>query len=223
MLEATRQTRVGDAYKLLKEEIRTNRLLPGFQATELEIAMRLGMSRTPVREALIRLEAEGLVELIPRRGVRVLPISIEDMREIYEILTALEPETAANLASRAPSNEELAPLDSATSDMEMALKAGDLDAWAEADDRFHHKLIELHGNQRIQSFVTTLYDQAHRARIVTLRMRDIPVKSTEEHREILESLRAGKVDETRRAYRAHRERTAAELLGILEKYNLAQL
>lgn len=223
MAETAKKTRVGSAYERLKEEIRMNRMPPGFQAPEPEIAIRLGMSRTPVREALIRLEAEGLVELIPRRGARVLPIQAEDMREIYEILTALEPNAAANLASRGPSEDELAPLESATSDMEQALEADDLDAWAEADERFHDLLLELHGNKRLQAFVSALHDQAHRARIITLRLREKPVQSTQDHREILEHLRKGDADQTRRAFRAHRQRAAAELLGILEKYKLGQL
>ena len=97
---APKATRVSDAYDRLKAEILLGRMPPGFQAPEPEIALRLGMSRTPVREALIRLEAEGLVQLIPRRGARVLPVRAEDMREIYAILTALEPEAAAALSTQ---------------------------------------------------------------------------------------------------------------------------
>ncbi len=223
MATKTKSSLVSDAYSHLKEEIRTNRLPPGYQAPEPEIALRLGMSRTPVREALIRLEAEGLVELIPRRGARVLPISAEDMKEIYEILTALEPEAAASVAARGPSNADLAPLESAAKDMEAALEADDLDAWAEADDQFHSILLQINGNGRMHAFVTSLYDQAHRARIITLRLRDRPVRSTEEHRMILDRLRNGDVDGTRAIFREHRERAARELLAILENYRLPQL
>lgn len=218
-----KKSRVGDAYARLKEDIRSNLMPPGYQAPEPEIAERLGMSRTPVREALIRLEAEGLVELIPRRGARVLPIKAEDMKEIYQILTALEPDAAANLAARGPSEEELAPLREATDEMAEALEAGDLDRWAAADDRFHITLLELHGNKRMQAFVSALFDQAHRARIVTLRLREAPVRSTQEHREILDRLAAGDVEGTRSVFRQHRERAAGELLKLLENYRLPQL
>lgn len=220
---AAKTTRTVDAYGRLKAEIRSNRMPPGYLAPEPEIALRLGMSRTPVREALIRLEAEGLVELIPRRGARVLPIHADDMREIYEILTALEPEAAASLAARKPSDRELAPLDEATSEMERALADDDLDRWATADDAFHQKLIQLHGNRRMSEFVGALYDQAHRARMVTLRLRERPTKSTEEHREILECIREGDADATREAFRRHRVRTMAELLDILKDFRLPQL
>lgn len=220
---AEKPTRVQDAYAQIKQQIRTNRMAPGFLAPEPEIATRLGMSRTPVREALIRLEAEGLVELIPRRGARVLPILASDMQEIYEILTALEPEAAANLAGQSPSETELAPLVNATHDMEEAVKDKDLDRWAEADDRFHRDLLELHGNRRLSDFVGSLFDQAHRARMVTIRLRDLPVKSTQEHREVLEFLRKGDPSGVRRVFREHRQRAANELLAILENYRLPQL
>ena len=216
-------TRVADAYERLKAEILGNRMPPGFQALEPEIALRLGMSRTPVREALLKLAADGLIELIPRHGARVLPMSPEDMGEIYEILTALEPEAAARLARARPSADALRPLERASADMERALLDDDLDAWAEADDRFHRKLVGLNGNRRLSGFVNTLFDQAHRARMMTLRLREPPAKSTEEHRDILEHIRAGDVDKAREAFRLHRERAAAELLGILENYRLPRL
>ncbi|MEM6825051.1 MAG: GntR family transcriptional regulator [Pseudomonadota bacterium] len=223
MRDALRSGRVADAYARLKDEIRTARMPPGFQATEPEIALRLGMSRTPVREALVRLEAEGLIRLIPRRGARVLPIRPEDMREIYQILTSLEPDAAASVAARCPSAADLAPLEATTAEMESALGETDLERWADADDRFHLSLLDLQGNNRLKSVVMALFDQAHRARIVTLRMRNLPVKSTEEHREILEHLRQGNAEAARRVFRQHRERAARELMAILEKYKLGQL
>ncbi len=223
MSPAHRTSRVDDAYLKLKHEIRSNRLPPGFQATEPEIALRMGMSRTPVREALIRLESEGLLELIPRRGARVLPVSAKDMREIYELFTSLEPDAAAAVAARNPDSDALVPLANATEAMERSLERDDLEAWAEADDRFHGALLVLHGNQRLKAFVSSLYDQAHRARMITLRLRSRPVQSTHEHREILEALKAADGEKARRIFREHRERAARELLAILESYGLPQL
>ena len=216
-------TRVSDAYTRLKNEIRTNRLPPGFQATEPEIALQLGMSRTPVREALIRLESEGLVELIPRRGARILPINVSDMKEIYEILTSLEPDVAANLAAKKPTEADLEPLVKATTDMESALENDDLDAWADADDRFHIHMLDLHGNRRLREFVLELNDQAHRSRIVTLRLREKPIRSNQEHREILRLIRSGNADATRTAFRKHRQRAAQELINLLEKFKITHL
>jgi DNA-binding GntR family transcriptional regulator len=79
MAAEPKRSRVDDAYGRIKSEILENRMPPGFQAPEPEITLKLGMSRTPVREAPIRLEAEGPIGLIPRRGARVLPISPDDI------------------------------------------------------------------------------------------------------------------------------------------------
>ncbi len=212
-----------EAYERLKHDIRQNILPPGFQRTEPEYAERLGMSRTPVREALIRLEADGLVKLIPRRGARVLPVSARDMEDIYEILTALEPAAAASLAKSRPDAEALSPLREAYVAMKQALDAEDLDAWAEADDLFHRILLEMHGNERLLGFVQNLYDQAHRARIITLRLREWPVKSTQEHEQILLALEAGDPVLAETVFRQHRERTCRELLAILNNFRLSQL
>lgn len=223
MNKTAKSTRADDAYRILREEIRLNRMPPGYQAPEPELALRLGVSRTTIREALIRLESEGMVELIPRRGARVLPLRADDMKEIYEILTSLEPDAAARLAAREPTACELAPMERAAADMEAALTRGDLDSWAEADDRFHVALLELHGNRRLRGFVAALNDQVHRARMVTLRLREPPVKSNEEHRQILACLRKGDAEGARQAFLAHRQRAAKELVGILVKSGIGQL
>src|SRR3954464_10322053 len=91
---------VDDAYAALKEAIRENMFPPGYQGSEQEIATRLGMSRTPVHEAVIRLQEEGLGRVMTRRGVQVCPVSPEDMREIYDVIIALEAVAAELLAGR---------------------------------------------------------------------------------------------------------------------------
>src|SRR5690348_12509120 len=91
---------VDDAYRALKEAIRENVFPPGYQGSEQEIATRLGMSRTPVHEAIIRLQEEGLVRVMTRRGVQVCAVSPEDMREIYDVIIALEAAAAELLAGR---------------------------------------------------------------------------------------------------------------------------
>lgn len=217
MAQEVKLTRSEDVYRTLKAEIRSNALAPGYQAPEPELAMRLGVSRTTVREALIRLEADGLVQLIPRRGALVLPIKAEDMREIYEILTALESDVAASLAARKLTAHDLNPLRDAMDRMQDALERKALDDWAEADDQFHSSLLALHGNRRLMAIVQSLSDQAHRARIATLRLRNIPEASTREHKVILDALLAGAPNRAREAYRAHRKRAARELLDILNK------
>ena len=98
---------VDDAYSKLKDAIRENQFPPGYQGSEQEIANHLGMSRTPVHEAVIRLQEEGLVRVLARRGVVVCAISADDMREIYQVIIALEGAAAELLAER-PTQERQA-------------------------------------------------------------------------------------------------------------------
>ena len=211
------------AYVQIRRRILDNLWPPGHRALEQEVALALGMSRTPVREALMRLQAEGLVEVIPRHGMRVLPVSPNDMREIYQILTALECMAAELLASRKPSDKDLKPLVDATKAMDKALKAEDLDAWAAADERFHAHLVELAGNRQLQATVLNYWDRAHRARMFTLRLRPKPVNSTQEHMQMVERLRAGDPEGAARVTRAHRERANRELVTIFEQFKLSQM
>ena len=223
MTDSRKASQVDRAYGNLKADILANRLPPGFQAPEPEFATRLGMSRTPVREALLRLQSDGLVELVPRRGARVLPISLDDMREIYEILTVLEPEAAAGLATREDKQATFEALEPAVRAMEQALAEGDLDAWGEADAQFHRKLLDCHNNQRMSDIINALIEQSQRVRLITLRLREPPHRSTEEHREILDHIMAGRADEARNTFRAHRVRAAQELLSILKDYKFPSL
>ena len=214
---------VDTAYEQIRRRILDNVWPPGHRALEQEVALALGMSRTPVREALMRLRNEGLVEVIPRHGMRVLPVSPTDMREIYEILTALECMAGELLARRGPSDEELKPLVAATKAMDKALKADDLDAWAAADERFHAHFIELAGNRQLQATVLNYWDRAHRARMFTLRLRPKPVNSTREHMRMVAQLRAGDVEGIVQGIRAHRARATGELIAIFERYRLQHL
>jgi DNA-binding GntR family transcriptional regulator len=211
------------AYQRLKQRILDNEYAPGTQVLEQDLASDLGLSRTPVREALIRLQQEGLVEVVPRHGMRVLPLSPRDMREIYTVLTSLEPTAAELLAARRPSAQEIAPLVDACTAMETALAVDDRLAWAKADETFHRVLVELCGNRRLASMVMTVWEQSHRARMFTLKLRPLPVESTREHRAALEAILAGDAMRARDIYRAHRERARDSLMAIIEQYGLSQL
>ena len=212
-----------NAYAAIRRRILDNVYPPGHQALEGDLADELAISRTPVREALIRLANEGLVEVIPRHGMRVLPVSPLDMREIYVVLTALESAAAELLAERRPVDAELKPLVDATNDMTLALDAEDLDAWAAADERFHQRLVELAGNRTLIDAVARLADRVHRARMFTLRLRPKPTHSTREHTALLERIRAGDAAGAVEVNRVHRQRASGELLAIFERYRLRQM
>ncbi len=183
----------------------------------------LSMSRTPVREALIRLADEGMVEVRPRRGMRVLPVSGDDMREIYEILTCLEATAAERVAMRGVTPEELNALGDAVHEMEAALEADDLRRWARSDERFHFLLVELSGNARLRSLVGTFWDQAHRARIVTLTLRPKPVTSNRDHAAVVDAIARGDAETARRIHHEHRAKAGELLVGLLSKHHLTQV
>ncbi len=214
---------VDQVYREIRNRILENIWTPGYQALEQEIAKMLGVSRTPVREALIRLEKESFVKVVPRHGMRVLPVSPEDMKDIYEVLTALECFAAERLAYRRPSASELQPLIDATKRMSEALERDDLDAWAKADETFHWALVSLSGNKLLLETVMGYWDRAHRARLFTLRLRPKPMNSTKEHMQLVERLAAGDAVGAVKVNREHRERASRELVVIFERYRLQQL
>ena len=151
------------AVQQLREMVFSGELPAGSDHLETELAERLGMSRTPVREAALLLESQGLVEMRPRKGVRILPVSATDMREIYDVLTDLESLAAERAAEAGYSEPQLTELAAAIDDMDRAIADEDLEAWAEADERFHVELVRLGGNSRVQMIVAMMGDQVRRA------------------------------------------------------------
>jgi DNA-binding GntR family transcriptional regulator len=206
------------AYQKMRRRILDNEWPPGSRALEQELALELGMSRTPVREALIRLSNEGLVEVVPRHGVRVLPVSAADMDEIYRVIGSLEATAAEIIAERKPKAGELKPLEDAARAMDEALRADDLKAWAVADEHFHRTLVELAGNRLLAGIVYNFWDRAHRARVFTQRLRAKPTHSTREHLDLVRALKRGDKQAAREIHLAHRERARIELTEILAHY-----
>lgn len=148
-------------------------------------------SRTPVHEALIRLQEEGLVRVLPKRGVTVLALSPDDMREVYDVIIALEGMAAELIAAMSPKDRRpiVAALEDINAEMKAALQRDELDAWARADDRFHRALIDGSGNTRLARLANTIMDQSHRARMMTLRLRAKPTKSLKEHQALIAAIK----------------------------------
>jgi DNA-binding GntR family transcriptional regulator len=210
---------VQDAYRALKASILDGTLPPGYQAVENRIAEQLKMSRTPVHEAVIRLQNEGFLRVLPRRGVQILRLSAEDMRDTYDVIIALEGMAAALIASMPDPHSASHVIDrmmSATDAMERALYADDLRAWALADDVFHRALVNDCGNPRLARLAATMTDQAQRARTITMRLRPAPTASVAEHRAILAALARRDKRGARNAVEQHRYRASREIIAALE-------
>lgn len=215
-----RPSLVERAYSELKRRILANEMPPGAHALEQELARDLQMSRTPVHEALIRIERESLIEILPRRGIRVKALSPTDMRELYDVIGCIESKAVELLACRKPSAAELQPLEDHVGQMERALEADDLDAWARADRAFHESLLTLSGNRRLAELGLAHLEQTHRVRLITLRVRRKPFRSTADHRELVALIRDGDADRARDANWRHRVEAAEELVRILEETRL---
>ncbi|MDV7340575.1 GntR family transcriptional regulator [Terasakiella sp. A23] len=211
------------AYAELKRRILENELPTGHQLMEGEVADLLEISRTPAREAMMRLETEGLVEVRPRHGMKVKPVSVSDMKEIYALLTGLESTAAWQAAMRDHTDEEIQALRDSVDQMDEALKAQDLDAWANADATFHRLLVEMSGNQRLIELVSRFIDQSHRVRKLTLRLRPMPAQSNEDHSNVVDAIVAKNAEEARRIHRIHREKAGFLLVELLESHGLTQL
>ena len=211
------------ATQALRELIFSGELSPGSDHLESELADRLGMSRTPVREAALVLEGQGLLEVRPRKGVRILQLSPDDMREVYDVLTALECLAAERAAAARYGDKDLRGLERTIENMERAIGVEDRHAWATADDRFHGELVRLGGNRRIVEIVDRMSDQVRRARAVTLFVRPLPVASIQDHRAVYQAIRNHDPAQARERHHRHRQYAKDLLVGLLEQLGLRSL
>jgi DNA-binding GntR family transcriptional regulator len=223
MSSKTKSTRVNNAYERLKSEILKGELPPGFQAPEPDIASRLGMSRTPVREALIRLEADGLVDLVPRRGAKVLPIARKDICEINHILSALEGLAARSAAVRKDRTDRAGDVTDLLDRADAALDAGDIETWAVLGDGFHRWLAAASGNCRLEAEITGFLDQMYRAYFVLLRLNRAPVCNAGDHRRLHRAILEGNEDMAAEIARLHRLNGLATMKTLLESCGLSQV
>ncbi|KRE07563.1 GntR family transcriptional regulator [Bosea sp. Root381] len=216
---------VDEAYAALKRAIRNTVFPPGYQGSEQEIAVRLGMSRTPVHEAIIRLQEDGLVRVLPKRGVLICPLALDDVREIYDVIIAMEAMAAELLAAlpEVTRSAVVGALADATAAMDESLARDDLDGWAAADDRFHQLLVERCGNGRLRRIFQTVTDQAHRARMLTLRLRNRLDHSADAHRDLIAAIALGDPAQAQLKARAHRIAARDEILPLLGKIGLRHM
>ena len=214
---------VNQAYDWLKGRIMANLLTAGQTIDDREVAAELALSRTPVREAIQILRREGFVEVIPRKGTRVAHITLADLRDVYQAITALEVQAVVLAAARKPDEEELAPLRRAVADMIASRPLNDPTVWIEGDERFHRGLLILSGNRRIEQVGLGFRDYAQRAHLVASRLRPIPVASEQAHGELIELIAVGEVEAARRSHAEQRRRGEVGLIGAVERAGIRAL
>lgn len=207
------------AYNKIKEAILLCTLAPGSKHSEQQLASYLDFSRTPVHQAIVRLEHEGWLTFLPRKGVAISLVTAEEMLHIYEILMSLEALGVTRLASRPKDSADDidAQLESARLAGEEALKKEDLQGWAKADDRFHTLFVDSSGNPILSRLAANVREKAHRARLLTLASRPLPLESNRDHKRILDAIIDRDPSTARRELEDHRNRGMNTLLPILEK------
>ena len=188
-----------EAYARLRDAILDGTLEPGEQLKDAELSEWLGLSRTPIREALARLEEYGLVETAPNRYTRVAPLTGRDARDAFPVVAALHA-LAATLGVPRISDDELAAMQAANEEFAKALRKGDVDAAVATDDRFHGVLVQASANREIARALARLMPKVRRlehARFGSLAGR----RSVEQHERIIALCAAGKAVEAAEAVR----------------------
>lgn len=202
------------AYRVIREAILNFEFQPGYPLSEVELAKRLEMSRTPIREAIRQLASAGLVETFPYKGAFVKAISKRDIREIYETAEGLEG-MAAYLAALSADAAESTRLREAVEAMEQALQAGRTDDLITADEDFHAALHALCNNQYLVESLERLYEQVHRIRVMTSRMLADKSRSVRDHRQTYEAIQANEPERARQATQRHWSRVRSEILQVI--------
>ena len=207
------------AYAYVKGEILARRFAPHDLLSEGQLAGAVGASRTPVREALLRLQGEGLVRLLPKRGALVLPVTVDEMADVMETRRLVESFAARKVLTRQLPADLGPALDRHLDAMRAAMRAHDVAAYVQADRDFHLAIVAATGNGIVTSLYRSLRERQLRMGTVNLldatgtqvdpeRMRS----TLDEHQRIRDALLAGRADAAVKAVGAHldhAERTLA--------------
>lgn len=174
-------------FNTLRQAILTGELKPGERLMEIHLANRLGVSRTPIREAIHKLELEGLVTMIPRRGAEVAQITEKSMSDVLEVRRALDA-LCAELACDRITEAGLESLRQSCDTFEAAVKTGDAKKIAQADVALHDIIVQATGNQRLIQLVNNLSEQMYRYRFEYIKDSSQHENLVEEHRIIYRSI-----------------------------------
>ena len=180
-------------FQTLRKAILTGELKPGERLMEIQLADKIGVSRTPIREAIRKLELEGLVTMVPRRGAQVAEISEKGLRDVLELRRALDT-FCAELASERITDNEKMELKEACTNFERAVGTKDAGIIAKADVRFHDIIIRATGNDRMQSMINNLAEQMYRYRYEYVKNPSVYSQLIEEHRAIIDGFDRRDVD-----------------------------
>lgn len=202
-------------YQVLKKEIVRGILEPGSRLSENKLAKEMHVSRTPIREAIRKLTAEGLVKTSPNKRMTVSKVSLVDMKEVLLVRGALEG-LAASIAAKRISSQEIDKLEKIVTQMSLYATKKHLSSYCEVDDKFHDLILDVCGNKWIIKVRENLSNFIYRYRVMSLSVPERIKCSLEEHRAIMESLKRHDSEEANKLSQIHMENTIINILKNVE-------
>lgn len=204
-------------FKVLKEAIITGELNPRERLMEVQLAEDMGVSRTPVREAIRKLELEGLVVMVPRKGAYVADISVKDAAEVFEIRWAIEG-LAASLASQRITDAEISELEKALDDIEKAVETSNIEMIIKKDTEFHNILFNSTRNERLAQIISNLKQQIYRFRVESFKNPERFKNTIKEHKAIIDAIRERDADKAEKITKKHIKKAEDNVIRQLKNY-----
>ena len=205
-------------FNTLRQAILKGELKPGERLMEIALAERLGVSRTPIREAMRKLELEGLVVMIPRRGAQVANITDKDLNAVLEVRIALE-NMAIEKACKRMTEEELDKLWQAAREFERTMAEGNLVRLAEADVAFHEIIYQASDNCRLIQVLNNLREQIYRYRVEYLKEEETRNVLVKEHEELYNAVKARDVERAQEISFEHIENQRKAIIQTIKVEN----
>ena len=203
-------------YDTLRQSILKGELVPGERLIEEDLADQLGVSRTPVREAVHRLQQEGLVYTVPRKGAHVADISENNVHDVLEVRKALE-ELAVTLATERITPQEKIRLREAEQAFERASKGGDLREIADCDEKFHDVIYHATKNEKLEMLLNNLREQMYRFRFEYIKDEKARSRLCAEHHEIAEAVMRGYTEVGTHAIALHIDNQKQTIIANLQR------
>lgn len=198
----------------LRQAILRGELKPGERLMEIQLANKLGVSRTPIREAIRKLELEGLVLMIPRKGAEVAEITEKNLRDVLEVRESLEI-LAVQLACERMTDEDIEALKVAAKKFEVMIDTHDITKIAEADVSFHDIVYLSTDNQRLVQLLNNLREQMYRYRVEYLKKDNARPTVLREHQELIEHIEARNKEKAAENICKHIENQVSEVVRTI--------
>jgi DNA-binding GntR family transcriptional regulator len=205
----------GGVLERLRQMIIRGELKPGDRISEIDFGQAFGVSRTPLREALKLLAAEGLVEIRPHKGAIIADISLDEISEIFSLMNSLEL-MAGPLVCERISNIDLQVLEGIVKGMDDCQHDGDLEGYFDLNTEFHNRIVALGGNRVLTQVYADMFGKLQRARYRVNYDQRRWKESSAEHHWIMEALRVRNGEELGHRLKVHNERTATAVIAGLK-------